>query len=227
MGEKSSEESRHHDEIGHTSDDLTKHARGGTPRRRAPAPMAEMHSRVARGDALSLELGRQDDRGRRALHAVESTDSVDDLIHLVHRSGHGNRDQIDIAAYGVQHAHLVDGPKRGCDRPRFLRSDFNHDMRAHRAHSMLRRKPDAITHDHALLLGALDATLHAGTRAADQPRQLRGRRAGILPQRKNQLLVDGVHAIYPFYPTYCHIIPLIMTKITLPFAGLRWENTPP
>src|ERR1700730_10677793 len=30
-----------------------------------------------------------------------------------------------------------------------------------------------------------------------------------------------------FYPTYCRIIPLIMPKMTLPFAGQRWENNPP
>ena len=163
---------------------------------------------VAAAWRLPLELGRQNDRGRRALHAVEGADSVDDLIHVVHRSGHGHRDQIHVAAHGVQHAYLVDGPQRGGDRPRFLRPDFNHDMRAHRAHLMLRRKPDAITHDHALFLEALDAALHAGARAADQPRQLRGRCAGILPQRKNQLLIDGIHGDLP-------VVPYIMQYYTL------------
>src|SRR3984957_97564 len=177
--------------------------------------------------ALPLELGRQNDRGSRALHAVESPDSIDDLIHLVHRRGHGNCDQIDLAAHGVQHAHLIDAPQRACDGSRFLRSHLDHDMRAHRAHFVFRRKPDAITHDHALLLEALDAALHAGARAADQSRQLRGRRPSVLPQCKNQLLVNGIHGDLPVSSYLLPNYTLRIVKKTLLFAGEAWENGDP
>ena len=57
-----------------------------------------------------FELCRQNDRRVGALHAVERADSIDDLIHFSNRRGDRNRDQVHIAADGMQQPHLRISP---------------------------------------------------------------------------------------------------------------------
>ena len=118
----------------------------------------------------------------------------------------------------------VDGPQRGSDGARFLRSHLDHDVRAHRAQVMFGRKAHAITDDHALLLEALDAALHAGPRPPHQPGQLRGRCPGVLAQRENQLLVDGIHGISPVLPCNIAEYTLITSKSTLPIVRVTMDK---
>jgi hypothetical protein len=114
------------------------------------------------------------------VRSTPSSAPMRSMTHLIHRGGGCHRNQVHFAADRVQDPHLRDAAKRSRHRARFLGADFDHDVRTHRSQAVLGREAHAIAHDDPLLLQALDAALHAGARATDQPGELRSRSTSVL-----------------------------------------------
>ena len=77
---------------------------------RRPRPTA-----APRCPRSAIDAGRQHDRRRGALHAVERTDAIDQTVELADRRRRHDGDQVERAAHRVQRAQLGDAPQRRFD----------------------------------------------------------------------------------------------------------------